>query len=127
MVQEIKNLNLCSSFNIIGDSSSTFFHLFGYFVNDNLVGLLEFNHMYERLEIVNIFVIDKYRNNGIGYSLIEKLINYGKLNKCYNITLEVNERNKNAISLYHKLGFVDVAKRVGYYDGVDGILMELIL
>ena len=127
MVQEIKDLNICSSFKIIGDEASIFFHLFGYFVDNNLVGLLEFNHMYERIEIVNIFVIDQYRNKGIGTSLMEKLISYGKDNKCYNITLEVNHKNSNAISLYHKFGFVDVAKRNGYYDGVDGILMELIL
>ena len=88
MVQEIKDLNICSSFKIIGDETSVFFHLFGYFVDNNLVGLLEFNHMYERIEIVNIFVIDQYRNEGIGTSLIEKLISYGKDNKCYNITLD---------------------------------------
>jgi ribosome modulation factor len=29
--------------------------------------------------------------------------------------------------LYKKFGFLEVAKRRGYYNGVDGILMELIL
>ena len=40
------------------------------------------------------------------------------------ITLEVNKENIPAIKLYRKLGFKDVAIRKGYYNGVDGILME---
>ena len=40
------------------------------------------------------------------------------------ITLEVNENNLPAISLYKKYGFKEVAKRKGYYSGIDAILME---
>ena len=38
--------------------------------------------------------------------------------------LEVNSKNTNAIALYHKYGFKEVAIRSGYYSGTDGILME---
>ena len=58
---------------------------------------------------------------------MEKLISYGKENKCSNITLEVKRCNLGAIGLYKKYGFSEVAIRKGYYDGVDGLLMELIL
>ena len=50
-----------------------------------------------------------------------------KKQKCVNITLEVNKENTYAIKLYKKVGFKEVAIRKNYYDGVDGILMELIL
>ena len=41
-----------------------------------------------------------------------------------NITLEVKIDNTPAIKLYKKFDFEEVALRKGYYNGVDGILME---
>ena len=41
-----------------------------------------------------------------------------------NITLEVKQTNASAIHLYEKNGFKKVAIRKGYYNGIDGILME---
>ena len=40
------------------------------------------------------------------------------------ITLEVREDNIPAIKLYEKNGFIKKAKRKGYYNGIDGFLME---
>ena len=45
-----------------------------------------------------------------------------KTNKS--ITLEVNKNNIPALNLYKKFAFHEVAIRKGYYNGVDGILME---
>ena len=53
-----------------------------------------------------------------------RLINIGKNHNIDNITLEVNINNINAIKLYEKYNFEKVAVRKGYYDGVDGYLME---
>ena len=39
-------------------------------------------------------------------------------------TLEVKINNYIAINLYQKYGYKKVAIRKGYYNGVDGILME---
>mgnify|MGYP002620845655 CR=1 FL=1 len=39
----------------------------------------------------------------------------------------LKENNYKAINFYHKYNFVEVAKRKGYYNGIDAILMELIL
>ena len=41
-----------------------------------------------------------------------------------NISLEVNVNNIPAIKLYKKNGFIEKAIRKGYYQGIDGILME---
>ena len=51
---------------------------------------------------------------------MDYLIN--KVNK--DITLEVKEDNVPALKLYEKYGFKKVAIRKGYYNGIDGILME---
>ena len=40
------------------------------------------------------------------------------------ITLEVKEDNIPAIKLYKKYNFEKKAIRAGYYNGVDGLLME---
>ena len=40
------------------------------------------------------------------------------------LSLEVNINNQFAIKLYNKYGFEVVVIRKGYYNGVDGYLME---
>ena len=44
-------------------------------------------------------------------------------NKCTNITLEVSIKNTEAYNLYLKNGFIEVATREKYYNGVDALLM----
>ena len=58
---------------------------------------------------------------------MEYLINRAKEKQLVNITLEVKKDNYQAINLYHKYKFIEVGSRKGYYNGIDAILMELIL
>ena len=125
MIKEIDGA-IIKDFEIIS-KDSPFVKFYGYYINNLLVGLLEFNHMYDKIEIANIFVKEDYRKQRIASKLIAKLIKYAKINDCVNITLEVNINNKVAISLYEKFGFCIVAKRSGYYEGIDALLMELVL
>lgn len=98
------------------------------FEDANLIkGFLLYSEIYDRIEINQIETLAKYQNNHIASSLIEYLINIAKEKKISNITLEVRENNYKAINLYHKYKFTEVANRKGYYNGIDGILMELIL
>ena len=98
------------------------------FEDDNLIkGFLLYSEIYDRIEINQIEVLTKYQQNHIASSLMEYLINIAREKQLSNITLEVKESNYKAINLYHKYNFVEVAKRKGYYNGVDAILMELIL
>ncbi len=87
-------------------------------------GYLDFSVIYDRIEINDFLVKEEYRNQQIGSNLLEYLIDYAIKYKMINITLEVKKDNIPAISLYHKYGFVDVAIREKYYNGIDGILME---
>jgi len=88
--------------------------------NNEIIGYLYYSDIYERCEI-NQFEIDSiHRNCGKGNLLLKYLID----NIKKDITLEVREDNTPAIHIYEKNGFVKKAIRKGYYNGVDGILME---
>jgi len=86
-----------------------------------IIGYLSYSIMYEKAEINEIFVLNNFRNQGVGSQLLEYLLKKCKF--CENITLEVRKNNVSAISLYKKYGFKEVALRKNYYKDVDGILM----
>lgn len=88
--------------------------------NNEIIGYLYYSDIYDRVEINQIEINSIHRNCGYGSKLLEYLIN--SVNK--NITLEVNKENIYAIKLYKKYNFKEVAIRKGYYNGIDGILME---
>ena len=94
-----------------------------YIDNDKILGFINYYLMYDRIEIANFNVLEKYQNNGIGNKLLDYLISNYK-DKVNNITLEVRCDNNKAIYLYKKYGFIEKAIRKNYYDGIDGILME---
>lgn len=87
-------------------------------------GYLDYSVIYDRIEINDFAVKEEYRNQQIGSKLLEYLIDYAIKNKMINITLEVKKNNMPAIHLYQKYGFIEVAIRTKYYNGIDGILME---
>ncbi len=96
---------------------------YGHFIvykKDNIIiGYLYYSLIYDRIEINQIEVLEEERRKGVASKLMEYLIKNN-----LSITLEVKNTNVSAINLYKKYGFVEVAKRRGYYNGVDGILME---
>ncbi len=74
-----------------------------------LVGLVSayFNEFESKIAFVNhVSVLDSYRRQGISSLLLEKCIQYG-LDKNFNtILLEVEHKNKIAVGLYKRLGFM---------------------
>ena len=88
--------------------------------NDEIIGYLYYSDIYDRIEINQIEVKNIHRKSGKGTELMHKLID----NTNKSITLEVNKNNIQAINLYKKFEFKEVAIRRGYYNGIDGILME---
>ena len=104
--------------------SNIFTKYFIYIEKYNIIGFINYYDLYDRFEIAYIEVLEEYRNNKIGSKMMEHLIEIGKQKKIENITLEVNKNNNNAIKLYLKYDFINVAVRPRYYDGVDGLLME---
>lgn len=105
-------------------SSNPYVKLYTYSVDKNIVAFIQYEDIYDRFELDNIYVLKEYRNRGIASSLMEHMINEGKKQDIINITLEVREDNVNAINLYKKYGFTEKAIRNNYYENCNGILME---
>lgn len=94
-----------------------------YILNNEIVGFIIYEYIYDRIELDYIYVDKEKRGIGIANILMNQMINFAKENNLKNITLEVNKNNEVAISLYKKYGFTEVAIRRGYYNGEDGLLM----
>jgi ribosomal-protein-alanine N-acetyltransferase len=115
---DIEYLNTLSSYNI---TLNAFNKILVYIEDNNILGFIDYSKMYENMEINYIFVKEEYRCLGIASKLLKYIIDN---NEFYNITLEVNVFNKNAINLYKKFDFNIISIRKQYYNGVDGYLME---
>lgn len=127
MIKEVSSKDLSLFNDDLNISDSPFRKRIGYYIDDVIVGYLIYDLLYDRVEIVNIYVLDKYRNNKIGTLLLKYLVDLCEKNNIINITLEVKVSNIYALNLYNNFGFVKKAIRKGYYNGEDGYLMELSL
>ncbi len=105
-------------------NNNVFSKYFIYVKESNIIGFVNYFDIYDRYEIVNIFVTETYRNKKIGSKMLEHLIKLGEKQNIKNITLEVKKDNIVAINLYKKYNFEIVAIRKLYYQGIDGLLME---
>lgn len=103
--------------------TNPFANYYLYIDNDEIVGFIHFDIIYERAELIQINVLKEHQNKHIGSKMMDYMINTCK-EKTKNITLEVNKNNEKAINLYRKYGFKEKTIRKGYYNGTDGILME---
>ena len=66
-------------------------------------------------DMMNVAVHPDFRRQGIGEALVEQLVADLKKMDSQCLTLEVRESNLPAVSLYEKLGFVQVGLRKNYY------------
>jgi ribosomal-protein-alanine N-acetyltransferase len=104
-----------------------------YFVAENItdksvLGYAGMWHIVNEGQIANIAVRDDARGQGIGTSLINRLIRTARQREMMGLTLEVSINNRNAQRLYTKLGFKPEGIRKGYYEtGEDAIIMWVYL
>ncbi len=119
------NSNFSKLFDLRALLASQYDVIYGYYENNNLIGFVHINKLYENMDIVNIVVDDNYRQKGIG----TKLINYvlGLYDDLENVLLEVNDKNKAAISLYKKSGFEVINVRKNYYGEDDALIMKRVI
>ncbi len=91
--------------------------------DENIVGFAGIIVLPDSAEITNIVTKKTERKKGIGKQLLDKLINMTIEKEKSNISLEVNEKNTAAISLYKKAGFKEVGIRKKYYNGIDNAII----
>ena len=95
-------------------------------INNEIVGFAGIWRAYDDIHITNIVTRKDKRNTGIGSKMLEKLIQLSKKSNFKELTLEVNEKNKQAISMYSKFGFSIIGIRKKYYNNCDNaIIMTL--
>lgn len=100
----------------------------GYIMCRIEVGLsnLGFSGILKKGHVVSVAVLPEHRRKGIGEALVSKAMDgmrgYGA-KQCY---LEVRLTNREATSLYRKLGFETTRTVRGYYaDGEDALVMTV--
>lgn len=130
MIRKINNLDrmaiyeiLKKEFHVNYKEDTPFSNWYIYELNREIAGFINIDIIYDKAEIEYIYVINKYRNQKIATKLLQYVEKNLKQKKVNNITLEVNENNKKAISFYVKNGFKKVAIRKNYYRGEDAFLM----
>lgn len=102
---------------ILSDTDS----IYNYMNGDKVLGYLEIRLVDGVIDIMNIFVNEENRKQGIATSLMEEMFNKEDYSR---IMLEVNEHNDEAIRLYNKLGFKEISLRDRYYGEDTAIIME---
>lgn len=70
--------------------------------------------------ILNLCVDPAYRNLGYGDRLLDEILLRARRAEVNQIFLEVRPSNENAISLYLKKGFRQIAYRPAYYQATKG-------
>ncbi len=78
--------------------------------------------------IISLAVDQKYYRKKIGSQLVETALEIFKRYNVNSIRLEVRKGNRKARKFYQKLGFVEKAHLVEYYeDGEDAVVMGKLL
>ena len=90
------------------------------------LGMISIMRLIDEAEIMRVIVLRKVRLQGIAQKMFTKLIDTLRAGNVKSIFLEVNNFNYPAISLYQKIGFMQVGIRPDYYEpNQDAILMRL--
>ena len=70
--------------------------------------------------ILNLCVDPRHRAHGYGERLLDEILLQARIAKVREIFLEVRPSNTNALALYRKKGFHQVANRPSYYQAREG-------
>lgn len=119
------NNNFSNVFNLKDIIESQYDDVYGYYIDNKLVGFIHITKLYETMDIVNVVVDGDYRKQGIATKLIDYVI--GLFNDVENVMLEVNENNIAAISLYKKSKFEVISQRNNYYGSDAALIMKRVV
>ena len=90
---------------------------------NNILGFAGIIVSLDDAEITNIVTKKSERKKGIGKLLLDKLIEMSKEFGKDKISLEVDEENEIAISLYERFAFEKVGLRKKYYNGKNNAII----
>lgn len=83
--------------------------------NGRVAGYVGSQSVMGEADMMNLAVHPEYRRQGVGSTLVQRLVAMLSDNKVGSLTLEVRASNEGAIALYSGLGFMQVGRRPNYY------------
>lgn len=92
---------------------------------DEVIGYLIFRYCFDEAEVLRLAISPSYQGRGLGRSLLQSSLSVLKEMGIREVYLEVSDKNERAIKLYKGLGFRQIGKRSGYYNGGDALLFNL--
>ena len=93
-------------------------------VDNKIVGFAGYMLILDEADITNIVVRKDMRNKKIATKLLSELLKtIEPMEKIETVTLEVNENNIPAITLYENFGFDKVGLRKNYYDNHENAII----
>ena len=119
------NSNFSNLYNLSKIIESQYDYVYGYYLDDKLVGFVHITKLYETMDIVNVVVDREVRKQGIATKLINYVIDL--FDDIDNVMLEVNENNIPALSLYKKNNFEIINKRNNYYGSDAALIMKRVV
>lgn len=92
---------------------------------ENIAGYAGMQCIVGECYMYNVAVFPEYRGRGVGTKLVQALIDRAAQMDAAFITLEVRASNRQAISVYQKLGFQKAGCRKNFYTAPteDGLIM----
>jgi RimJ/RimL family protein N-acetyltransferase len=76
---------------------------------------------------IGMAILDGYRGQGIGTSLLEAAIAWARVSGAHKMYLEVWPHNEAGIALYRKLGFEEEGRKRRHYRRANGEIWDAIL
>lgn len=100
-------------------------HLDEIFLNGKRIGFIEYDHVVDEFQILDVLIDHAYRRKGHAIKAFADLEEKARSLGVKKFILEVREDNIAAIKLYEKLNFERSGLRKKYYENkTDAILME---
>ncbi len=100
-----------------------YYHIYVDVEDEHIVAFLLYSHLYETVELIDLFVDANYRRKHIATRMMNYML--GNLDSSVKrVLLEVAVDNDHALQLYRNFDFQLVYRRKEYYGDVDGYLME---
>lgn len=94
--------------------------------NDSWCAGCMFRHAGEIAELLYIYVLPKFRRQGLADHLFDDMVTRLRKQDCSRLLLEVRPENHSAIELYKSFGMRQIALRKRYYqNGDDALILQL--
>jgi len=86
----------------------------------DIIGYLVMMTVHDESHLLTIGIDPELQGRGLGTTMVNFALEKAAEEGAHSMFLEVRERNRQAIRLYEKLGFVEVGRRRDYYPQVNG-------